>query len=939
MQSASYRVVEDLNTRTILSPSLQERKTAKIQLENGLSAYLISDPKATQSGASLTVEVGSFNDPDTFPGMAHFCEHMLFMGSTKYPDEQVFFQKVADSQGQSNAFTEDSLTTYLFSANHANFQEILDLFSQFFIAPLFKEESRKKELQAVDQEYRMQLNNDAHRMYAILQETANQNHPGSRFSIGNAQTLSNLPSEALKNWFSSHYFANNMHLILFSNQPIEKLIQMTQEMFSSIPSGHLLKTTIDPPFTTPLQKGHLIYIEPILNLNQLSLIWEIDPEDRYDVDTLRLVSYALNTKGENSLFQFLKQKDFAEDLTATLVFTGSQISSLVLTICLSDLGLTHLNQVCLHTFQTIAQLRTDSAFSNVFIEYKNMLDIAYQWQTAIPSFSYLKQLSSQIVQEPLSTFPLKSSSLSTYRPKALKNFCLKLTPEKAVFIVLAPEALTQQKLHKKERWFSGKYATVKPDKEAFLAWKEALPFSTLGKIEPNPFVPHHFQLLPKKGNKKPLEDLQTLEESLFGKGYFIKDNLYFHPSISIQIGIKTPLINNETKQIVLTELFILHLKENLQATLSSAQAAGLSSYIFQKDLACNISIDGYHDKAPLLLKKILFACKDNTKLSTNKFSLLKEKLQKSFKNLAEKTLSIYQAKYLLSHVLYSDHPSVEAFLETLQKISYEEFSLFQDRVFSQTYLETLFYGNIESDLATTLWKELKQTFSSQPYPIKAHIKKSVLHLPETTTPYRIKETSSLQGHAIILMIQQPKQDLSHFAAQTILHTALSEAFFDTIRTKQQVAYMVGVSEKEEPYSLLFLAQSASHLPKELLTRFEVFLEDFDQNLEERISEKRFSQIKTTYLETLSKPPSHLQSRAIDLKKELFFWNDKTLLRQEKLQSLIKALSYEDFKKNTHAFLSKDNKKRVAIFIKGGSETNGFFYKKALPSEVKKHQKA
>jgi len=35
----------------------------------------------------MDVHVGHFSDPDGIPGLAHFCEHMLFLGTKKYPDE------------------------------------------------------------------------------------------------------------------------------------------------------------------------------------------------------------------------------------------------------------------------------------------------------------------------------------------------------------------------------------------------------------------------------------------------------------------------------------------------------------------------------------------------------------------------------------------------------------------------------------------------------------------------------------------------------------------------------------------------------------------------------------------------------------------------------------------------------------------------------------
>jgi nardilysin len=45
-------------------------------------------PKAIKkAAAAVSVRVGSFSDPRDAQGLAHFLEHMLFMGSEKFPDE------------------------------------------------------------------------------------------------------------------------------------------------------------------------------------------------------------------------------------------------------------------------------------------------------------------------------------------------------------------------------------------------------------------------------------------------------------------------------------------------------------------------------------------------------------------------------------------------------------------------------------------------------------------------------------------------------------------------------------------------------------------------------------------------------------------------------------------------------------------------------------
>lgn len=49
------------------------------------------------AAAALCVNVGSFSDPGDLPGLAHFLEHMVFMGSKKFPEENAFdeYLKVA----------------------------------------------------------------------------------------------------------------------------------------------------------------------------------------------------------------------------------------------------------------------------------------------------------------------------------------------------------------------------------------------------------------------------------------------------------------------------------------------------------------------------------------------------------------------------------------------------------------------------------------------------------------------------------------------------------------------------------------------------------------------------------------------------------------------------------------------------------------------------
>ena len=75
------------------------RRYRAIRLKNDLTALLISDKDAEKSGAALDVHVGHFSDPDELPGLAHFLEHMLFLGTKKYPDENSYAEYLQSHGG------------------------------------------------------------------------------------------------------------------------------------------------------------------------------------------------------------------------------------------------------------------------------------------------------------------------------------------------------------------------------------------------------------------------------------------------------------------------------------------------------------------------------------------------------------------------------------------------------------------------------------------------------------------------------------------------------------------------------------------------------------------------------------------------------------------------------------------------------------------------
>ena len=75
-------------------------------------------------------------DPEMHQGLAHYLEHMLFLGTEKYPEagnNSLF----SNRGGYTNAYTAGDHTNYHFEIDPEHLDGALDRFAQFFTAPLF----------------------------------------------------------------------------------------------------------------------------------------------------------------------------------------------------------------------------------------------------------------------------------------------------------------------------------------------------------------------------------------------------------------------------------------------------------------------------------------------------------------------------------------------------------------------------------------------------------------------------------------------------------------------------------------------------------------------------------------------------------------------------------------------------------------------------------
>ena len=110
-------VAAKLQTFQVESSEFDTRSFRGLRLPNGLRVLLCSDPAAKKAAAAMDVQVGWMSDPRELAGLAHFCEHMLFLGTSGFPEEGDFERYVAAAGGSNNAYTDSEETCYYFDVS------------------------------------------------------------------------------------------------------------------------------------------------------------------------------------------------------------------------------------------------------------------------------------------------------------------------------------------------------------------------------------------------------------------------------------------------------------------------------------------------------------------------------------------------------------------------------------------------------------------------------------------------------------------------------------------------------------------------------------------------------------------------------------------------------------------------------------------------------
>ena len=160
-------------------------------------------------------------NPLTNQGLAHFLEHMLFMGSIKYPQTNYFFEEVKKNGGMT-MLIQVIYTNYFFNYFNDNIEHIIDIFSRFFIDPLFDINSVEKEINAIQAEHNKNKNNMFWRLFKMICNFSNSNKQLNKFSTGSLESFNKNVRKEMIEFYKKYYTSDNMSITIISNIKLKK---------------------------------------------------------------------------------------------------------------------------------------------------------------------------------------------------------------------------------------------------------------------------------------------------------------------------------------------------------------------------------------------------------------------------------------------------------------------------------------------------------------------------------------------------------------------------------------------------------------------------------------------------------------------------------------------------------------------------------------------
>lgn len=931
-------VVESVSD-AVEKPAQDGRLYRALRLCNGMRVLLVSDVAAEKAAAAMNVSVGHWSDPEDIPGVAHFLEHMLFLGTEKYPDENHYSAFLSSHGGSSNAYTSAEDTNFYFDVAAEHLAQALDAFAQFFLAPLMNEGATEREMSNVDSENSNNLFHDAWRYQQLRNSMAHARHPMHKFGTGSCATLQQLPTrdtrQALLDFHERHYRAPNMSLCLLGRESLDQLEEWACSMFAGVRSDaddDLLKFVAEdgsrliPLAFTSEQVPHVVRMQTVKDLRSVRMVFPLPSDNRqYLKKEARYMSHLVGHEGPGSIFRLLQKKGWATELAAGLLLNFSDVRLFGVDISLTPAGLEHVDDVVAVTTSYLRLVRNSGLPQWIYDECSHIAEMEFRFKDKTDTFNYVPGLAASMSRNcGYADEHIISASyrFGPFNEEDLKALVDMLVPENMLVFIGAKDH-PGHVLEEKEQWYGTVYSRTRPSPAQAQLWSDPPQFEALHLPSANPFIPEDFSVI---GSRFP-EDGKAAEPTMAASNeryqlWHKVDDTFLQPKANLFFKIHTPVAYEDVAASVYTQLFIHMLEEELNEVTYNASVASINFVLEPSTSGLILALTGFTPSV-FRLAKIVFerlssfqiepAC-DAQRIS---FESHKERLHRKYVNF--KNNQPYQlAQYSVQLATYRDHWPIFDRLAIFPSVSIEGLQEFRARLFKEAKVDSLAHGNIDKETAVSL---LEQLVSSLDFAPLGELRNQQMVRFPTDEVFAL-DTEHGDGDApnsaVTCLWQLGSEEHKTNAVGSVIGNIVSEPCFDSLRTKQNLGYIVWSGVRQSFGVLLFrvIVQSPNKDPLFLQARIEDFVREMRETVAS-LSQQELENHISSLVAIKSEPERDLTQESNRLWDEI---SDKTFCfnRREFEIRELRAVSKEDLLTFYDTRLLSGSGRLVARVFKHGS---------------------
>ncbi|NVZ72259.1 pyrroloquinoline quinone biosynthesis protein PqqF [Pseudomonas costantinii] len=305
---------------------------------NGLRVSLRHAPRLKRCAAVLRVAAGSHDVPLAWPGLAHFLEHLLFLGTERFPTSEGLMAYVQRQGGQVNASTRERTTDFFFELPVSTFADGIERLADMLTHPRLTVEDQLREREVLHAEFVAWSQDVTAQQQVALLEGLAADHPLRGFHAGNRDSLPverEAFQQALRDFHLQFYQSGQMTLSLAGPQPLEELEALALQFSEALISGPHRPQTAPPALMQGQARGY----QHVANHHLHHVITCDVPREALD-----FLCTWLNTSAPGGLLAELKTQQLATDLRATVLyhFTGQAVLDIDFTFSPKDQSATQI---------------------------------------------------------------------------------------------------------------------------------------------------------------------------------------------------------------------------------------------------------------------------------------------------------------------------------------------------------------------------------------------------------------------------------------------------------------------------------------------------------------------------------------------------------------------------------------------------------------------